>query len=325
MCVRQLMRCVPRFPQDQSVVRLVDCAEVNEGIRKSLKELQMKNCQSRYQNNDPSFQPIARNDEGNSLTEVLETSTSDSRPLLNVRVNPGQVDHSLMTDDGDSVQTSAMLRDAIEILSSVGSNSEYDFRDLTKSVPVETNEIYVVTYSTSSVNPLELDCDKHRLEREQNVINLVEEKIEEPELYDSHASITLGSLTVSSVTDASGGKQEDTNSSNHASLYLSAQQGDMHSTPVLDLESIPFDSSVKSYTANEMSEETSFTSIEAERSEENSFSSIGAAEVSEANSFSAVEADETSETDSFNSDSGTDEWDLVSNEESSDAESIGLA
>jgi hypothetical protein len=48
----QLVRCLSRPPNDQSVVRLVDCAEVNEGIRKSLKELKMKKSQVRRQTNN---------------------------------------------------------------------------------------------------------------------------------------------------------------------------------------------------------------------------------------------------------------------------------
>lgn len=279
MYVRQLVRCLPRFPHEQSVVRLVDCAEVNQGIQKSLKELKMKKSQVHRQTNNQG-----------SSTEVLETSPLDSNALPNARVN--KADHLLLSDDSDSFKVSSVLG-AIEILPSVSSISGP--RSL-----LDTTE------------------DKTLLQQEQTIISFVEGETEESVLHDSHASITLGSLTVSSVTDTSESKQKDCNGNSHdvetnISLLLPAQGGERHATLVVDFESVPIDSSDKSSISRDISEETSFSCIEGEdMSEVNTFSADKSDEYS-LNSFKSTENDDDSTESSGNTvESVSDDWDLVS-------------
>jgi hypothetical protein len=279
MYARQLVRCLPRFPHDQSVVRLVDCAEVNEGIRKSLKELKMKKAQVRRQTNN----------EGSSI-EALEANPVDSNTIPNVHVN--EVDHPVLTDDTNSFNASSVLG-AIEILPSVSSISEP--RSL-----------------------LDLAEDNNLLQQEQGIVNFTEGETEDSVLHDSHASITLGSLTVSSVTDISDNKQKDYNGINHDVgtnnfLSLPTQGGERHMTSVVDLESVPIDSSDESTASRGISEEISFTSIEAEdMSELNTLSAYESEECS-FSAFNSIEHDDDStESSGKTVESGSDDWDLVS-------------
>jgi hypothetical protein len=279
MYARQLVRYLPRFPHEQSVVRLVDCAEVNEGIRKSLKELKMQNSQVRRRTNNEE-----------SSIEALEANPSDSNTLPNVHVN--EVDHPVLTDDTNSFNVSSVLG-AIEILPSVSSISELQ-------------------------SLLDLAEDNNMLQQEQANISFAEGETEDSVLHDSHASITLGSLTVSSVTDTSDNKQKDYNDNSHDvgtnnSLSLPTQGGERQMTSVVDLESVPIDSSDESSASREISEESSFTSIEAEdMSEVNTFSAYESEECS-LNAFNSIEHDDDSTESSVKTvESGSDDWDLVS-------------
>ena len=230
LCLRKVVRCIPRFPPEPSSgIRLVDCLEVNQGIGQSLLELKRKNSPTStvlHPDDDPKLE------EGNVFVELQES----------------QEDPSLMTGDGDSFQTAVVMESGTEILPSINTASN-DPELLVNRSPLESTEISFAT----QFNTLDtLPNNSITNERKRNFSAIVEHNVEEAGLNISQASVTLGSLTLSSVTDGSNKQDHSTSHNdvnNSLTLFVSAQEEETPA-PVPNNEWDKMESLIQSMVAN---------------------------------------------------------------------------